>query len=452
MHAAEEAYRRPRQQSALLYERARRVIPGGVSHTVRYYPPYPAFMERAQGGRIWDVDGNSYLDLWMGHYTHILGHAPDCILEPLRQALGRGLNWGHANEHAVELAELIRELLPSAQMARFCCSGTEATMFAARLARGFTRRRMILKMRGSWHGPSSDLAVAITFPFEEPESTGIPPETQQFTATLPFNETEETLKIIDRHAADLAAVILDPIVGASGFLPPQRGYLEALRQATRACGALLIFDEIITGFRVGLGGAQGVFGVTPDLTTLGKIAGGGMPIGVVCGRADIMEASTPILQPRKQTPLLIGGGTFSDNHLSMVSGLAMLRHLRRHADTLYPRLAAAGERLRRGIEQAMAESGIVAQCTGYGSLVGVNFPRIYDLTLDTPWKVHAMTYNAAYGDELRLRLMEHGVFTVHGGGALCTEHGDSDLEAITEAYRLAGREMVRAGTCVAQPR
>ena len=452
MSSAEEMYGQSRARSADLYERARQVMPGGVSHTVRYYPPFPAFIKRAKGGRIWDVDGNSYLDLWMGHYTHILGHAPDCVMEALRNALDDGLNWGHVNEHAVELAELICELVPSAEMVRFCCSGTEATMFAMRLARGYTNKRTILKVQGSWHGPSTELAMAITYPFEEPETTGIPSEAQQFSGAIPFNDEKEAAKIIARHEDDLAAVIIDPIVGVSGFLPPQPSYLKMLRDETRACGALLIFDEIITGFRVALGGAQEAFGVLPDLTTMGKVAGGGMPIGLLCGRANILEASTPIGKEPGQPSVLIGGGTFSGNHLSMVSGLAMLRYLRDHAALIYPQLADRGEGLRRGIEQAMAESGIVAQCTGYGSLVGVNFPRVYDISLNTPWKVHAMTHNAVYGDEMKRRLMNHGVFTVHNGGGLCAAHGSDDVDAVIEAYRLVGREMVEAGFSVAQRR
>ncbi|MCJ7641595.1 MAG: aminotransferase class III-fold pyridoxal phosphate-dependent enzyme, partial [Desulfobacterales bacterium] len=214
-----DTYRQKTPLSENLFKRSREVMPGGVSHNVHYFPPYPFFLKEAKGSKIRDVDGNEYIDLWMGHYTHILGHHSEIIVEAIEQRLKEGIHWGIVFEKQVEWAELIRELIPCAEMVRFCCSGTESTMYAVRLARAFTRKNTILKIAGGWHGANSDLSVGIKMPYEKEESLGLLPELQRYTKTILFNDLPKTLEMIHQNRNDLAGVILEPIVGEGGFIP-----------------------------------------------------------------------------------------------------------------------------------------------------------------------------------------------------------------------------------------
>ncbi|TET60535.1 aminotransferase class III-fold pyridoxal phosphate-dependent enzyme, partial [Candidatus Aerophobetes bacterium] len=266
-------YRTRTPESEKLFERAKKVMAGGVCHNIRYFPPYPFYIKEARGSKVWDVDGNEYIDLWMAHYEAILGHSPEIIVNEVSRILSKGMHWGLVNEYQVELAELICQVVPSAEKVRFCCSGTEATMYAVRLARAFTGKSVILKVEGGWHGANTDLSVAIHSPYEEKESAGLLPEVSRYTKSIPFNDVEGSLRIMRQNAENLAAVLIEPVPG-QGYVPAESGYLEALREEARKLDALLIFDEVIDGFRLSLGGAQEKYGITPDLTTLGKILGG----------------------------------------------------------------------------------------------------------------------------------------------------------------------------------
>src|SRR4030066_988294 len=270
-----DLYRQKTQLSEKLFKRSKGVMPGGISHNIHYFPPYPFFLKEAKGSKIRDVDGNEYIDLWMGHYTHILGHHSEIILEAIEQQLKKGIHWGIVFEKQVEWAELIRELIPCAEMVRFCCSGTEATMYAVRLARAFTGKNTILKMGGGWHGANPDLTLAIKWPFDESESLGLEPELTQHTKYLSFNDVEGSLNVIHRSKEDLAGIIFEAVIGEGGFVPPTEEYIRMLRSETEKCGALLILDEVISGFRLALGGAQERFKISSDLATLGKVTGGG---------------------------------------------------------------------------------------------------------------------------------------------------------------------------------
>ena len=256
-----DRYRDLSAQSQALFRRAERVMPGGIGHSFRYHWPYPVYAVRAKGSKFWDVDGNEYVDLWMAHYARITGHAPDFIIDELARKLSDGIHVGIVNEYEVEFAEMLCEIVRSAEKVRFCCTGTEATMYAVRLARGYTDRKMILKIEGGWHGPNPDLMHKINIPLESAESLGLLPEISEYTKTLPFNDIEGAMRVIDETADDLAGVIIEPIPG-TGFIPPDPRYLKALREETSKVGALLIFDEIITGFRLSLGGGQEEFGIT----------------------------------------------------------------------------------------------------------------------------------------------------------------------------------------------
>ncbi len=224
----EKNYEQKTRRSRALFERAGRLIPGGVCHAIRYFHPYPFFAERASGPRIWDVDGNEYVDFWMGHGALILGHNPPNVVEALREQLGFGCQWGTVNELELDLAEMVVRLVPSAEMVRFCNTGAEATMYACRLARGYTGRETIAKMEGGWHGFNSDLLYYVHGPFEAPESLGLVPARDKIVP-LPFNDTEETLARLQEYKDDLAAVIVEPVLGSGGFLPADRQYLQALR-------------------------------------------------------------------------------------------------------------------------------------------------------------------------------------------------------------------------------
>ncbi len=267
---------------------------------------------------MWDVDGNEYIDLWMGHYALILGHRSKVSREALKEAADLGTHWGTLHEHEIKFGELIQEVVPCAEKMVFGVSGTEATMYAVRLARAFTGRRTILKIAGGWHGASSDLAWAIHSPFEKPESSGIIPELGNYVKPLLFNDIEASCKVIRDVKEDLAAVIVEPVVGGGGMIPADKEYLQVLREETSRWGALLIFDEVITGFRLALGGAQEFYGIKPDLATLGKVCGGGANLGIIAGRADVLALCDPTLKREKGQGVLLGGGTFSCTPLTMV--------------------------------------------------------------------------------------------------------------------------------------
>src|SRR4030043_1764879 len=384
-----DAYRQKTPLSENLFERSKKVMPGGISHNVHYFPPYPFFVKKGKGSKIWDVDGNEYVGLWMGHYTHILGHPPGVIVEAVQRQAKEGIHWGIVFEKQVAWAELIRDLVPCAEMVRFCCSGTEATMYAVRLARAYTGKKIILKMAGGWHGASSDLSFGIKMPYDKEESLGLFPELQQNTKVIYFNDIQKSLEVIQQTKKNLAGIILEPAMGEGGFVPATNDYLKMLRSETERLGALLIFDEVITGFRVALGGAQGRFGILPDLTTLGKITGGGFPVGALVGEREILERTSPELKGNKWERILIGGGTFSSHPFTAAAGLAMLGYLKDHSEEVYPLLEAKGKKVREGVQESLLREGVDAVVTGIGSLFQTHFPLQKGVALNSP---HSLTH------------------------------------------------------------
>jgi len=432
-------------KSRKLYDEARKFMPGGVCHNLRYFPPHPLYISRADGSRVWDVDGNEYIDLWMGHLALILGHRPSIMNKALEDVERAGAHWGIVNEYQVELARLICEMVPCAEKMRFCVSGTEANMYAVRLARGFTGRRTIIKMEGGWHGGSTDLTSAITAPFDKPESAGIPSEMARLTRAITFNDVDGALETIHDCGDDLAAVILEPVMGAGGAIPAEKEFLEVLRKETSRTGALLIFDEVITGFRLAPGGAGEHYGIVPDIATLGKIAGGGSNIGIIAGRADILELCDPSISRRKGEAVLVGGGTFSATPMSMISGLALLGHLRDHAQEIYPALNEKGGRLREGIEEAFQRIGFQGRTIGIASLCGIYLPKDAGVVIRNAGDMHTMTDVGRMEHEFRIRLLNNGIYTVHGGGALSMAHSDEDIETIIHAVENVAKEMINRG-------
>jgi glutamate-1-semialdehyde 2,1-aminomutase len=436
-----ETYRRMTPESEALHRAASDLFPGGICHNLRSFQPHPVYPAAASGPRFTDVDGNTYLDLWMGHYALILGHAAPDVREALARALEGGLHWGMPSPVQVELADRIRRLAPSMEEMRFCTTGTEATMYAVRLARGFTGRPWVLKAEGGWHGASTDLSYSVKPPFQGAEGPGLPAAREQGVDLIPFNDVEGSLRVLERHRGSLAGIIVEPMLGAGGFIPARAEYLSFLREVCDDEEAVLIFDEIITGFRFRCGTLADRYGVRPDLTTLGKIVGGGMPIGVYGGRREILEAANPRTARAPDRPVLVGGGTFSCSPLSMVAGLATMDRLEAGGRELYEDLDRRGEALRRGIEARFAAAGLPAACTGAGSLAMTHLLRGDDRRIESAADVATKTRTEVKDRELRIALLNRGVFAVHGGGALSTAHGDAEVAEILEAYERAASDL-----------
>lgn len=435
-----DTYRQLYPQSGRLHERALSVMPGGVSHNLRSHAPHPFYPESVKGARIRTVEGREILDLWMGHYAMILGHAPAEVAAATTDAITRGWHWGIPCEAQVVLAEKLKEAVPVMSQMRFCSTGTEATMYAVRLARAFTQKPWVLKVAGGWHGASTDLSYSVKSPFEGPEGPGLLDPEAQGVGRLQFNDVEASARVIEHYKGNFAAIIVEPMIGAGGFLPPKPGYLEFLRKACDENGAVLIFDEIITGFRFRYGSLGDQYGVRPDLTTFGKIVGGGFPLGVYGGREEIMA----LCDPRKKgpgRPVLVGGGTFSCNPVTMAAGIAVLGALEKAAPTLYPALAERGERMRNEVPGRLAASGLRVATTGMGSLFMTHLLKGDDAIIESPNDVAAKTRGEFADKEMKAALLNHGVYAVHGGGSLSKEHEEAELDAILEAYGRAGEEL-----------
>jgi glutamate-1-semialdehyde 2,1-aminomutase len=357
-------------RSRALHEEALAVMPGGNSRTTTFFDPYPFYIQRGQGAHIWDADETDRLDL-NGNYTSlILGHAHPDVVKAVQQAAEHGLSFPGPTEHEVRLAELLKRRVPSVESVRFTNSGTEATMNAVRLARAFTGRPKLAKFEGAYHGTHDWVMVSVSGdpkaggsrkrPKSVAWSAGLPPAVLKHVVVLPWNDAEACEQIIEAEAAQLACLIVDPLMCNAGLLPPADGFLQRLRAITGRHGILLIFDEVIS-FRVGWGGAQERFGVRPDLTTFGKIIGGGLPVGAFGGRSDIMN----FYDPRKGGARISHGGTFNANPVTMAAGVATLGALTPEA---YARLDALGERLRGGVTRLLAATRRKGQVTGAGSL------------------------------------------------------------------------------------
>ncbi|HYR43343.1 MAG TPA: glutamate-1-semialdehyde 2,1-aminomutase [Terriglobia bacterium] len=352
-------------RSEELFRRAQEVIPGGVNSPVRAFRAVggqPLFIQRGQGSHIWDAEGREYVDYVGSWGPLIFGHRPPEVLNALEEVLRIGTSFGAPTEREVELAELLTKLLPSVEKVRLVNSGTEATMSAIRLARGFTGRDRIVKFDGCYHGHGDSLLVKAgsgVATLGLPDSPGIPGSLAELTTVLPFNNFDALKSEFERHGKDFACVIVEPVAGNMGCVPPRGGYLELLRDLTRRSGTILIFDEVMTGFRIAPGGAQQRYGIQPDLTTMGKIIGGGLPVGAYGGRAEIMNRIAPA-GPVYQA------GTLSGNPLAVAAGLATLRRLEK--ENPYGELESLGARLERGLIEAAAGSGVPARLNRVGSM------------------------------------------------------------------------------------
>jgi len=357
-------------KSSELFSKAKNVLPGGVNSPVRAFKSVdmdPVYIKSAKGCKITDVAGKEYIDYVASWGPMIVGHANEEVLEAIISTAKNGTSFGAPTEIETELAELVINAVPSIEMVRMVNSGTEATMSAIRLARGYTGRDKILKFEGCYHGHGDSLLVKAGSGVETlglPDSPGVPADLAKLTITAPFNDLDAVEKIFSEHEKDIACLILEPIVGNMGVLPPNDGFLQGLRKLCDKYGALLIFDEVMTGFRVALGGAQERFGVTPDLTTLGKIIGGGLPVGAYGGKREIMEKVAPV-GPIYQA------GTLSGNPLAMAAGIATLKILMREGT--YEKLEKSSARLGAGLKKAAEGAGIETSHNRVGSMLSMFF-------------------------------------------------------------------------------
>lgn len=381
-------------RSENMFEEAKKIMPGGVNSPVRAYQAVhrsPLFIDHAKGSKIVDVDGKEYIDYVCSWGPGILGHADDRVIKAVQDACAKGLTFGAPTEKETILAEMVQEIMPSMEMMRLVNSGTEAVMSAIRVARGYTGRDKIVKFRGCYHGHSDGLLVkagsgALTQAV--PDSLGVPADYTKNTLVAEYNDINSVKQLFEQYGKEIATVVVEPVAANMGVVPPKQGFLEELREITKQYGALLIFDEVITGFRLSLGGAQEYYGITPDLTTLGKIIGGGMPMAAYGGRREIMEKVAPL-----------GGvyqaGTLSGNPIATTAGITTLRILKENADHIYPQIADATRQLADAARDTFGDS---VQVNQVGSLMSVFFTKEpvvdYNSATSADTEAYAAYFNA----------------------------------------------------------
>jgi glutamate-1-semialdehyde-2,1-aminomutase len=413
-------------RSEELFKEAQNYLPGGVDSPVRAYKPFPFFAKEANGSKIVDVDGNSYIDYCLAYGPLVLGHAHPKIMSEVAKQLKIGSAYGVPTENEIKLAKLVIKKVPCAEMVRFVNSGTEATMSAIRLARAATGKKKIIKFEGSYHGAhdyvlvkSGSGAVGL------PDSPGVPEDTTKNTVLIPFNDKKAVTDLIEKERNDIAAIIVEPIMGNVGFIPPKGDYLKFLRKITAENNIILIFDEVITGFRIAEGGAQEYFGVTPDLVTFGKILGGGFPIGALAGKKELMKMIAP-------SGTVYQAGTFNGNPISITAGLAMLKQLN---SDFYTESNKKGTILRTGIQDILNDNNLNYNIVGLSSMFQLYFTdkEVYD-------------YNSAKSADTEKfnhyfhTLLKNGVFIPPSQFECCfisSMHDDEDLQKTMEAVAKA---------------
>jgi glutamate-1-semialdehyde 2,1-aminomutase len=449
-----EAYTRYSPKSKALNEQAKKVLIDGGNHTLRLVQPFPPRIVSAQGAWLQDEDGHKILDFWQGHLANILGHNPKVVTSELARGFENrfGLQTGFTDRLQVEAAEILCQRT-GAERVRFTTSGTLATMYATMLSRAFTGRKLVMKVGGGWHGGQPWALKGISFysgtaggGFQKVESEGIPASITDQVIVSALNDPDRLRDHFRQYGDRLACFIVEPFIGVGGFKAASREYIEAARELTRHYGAVLIFDEVIAGFRFRAGNTGALYGVQPDLATFGKIIGGGMPVAAVAGRADIMALVGRAGGPRVK----FSGGTYSGHPSSMLAAKTLMTHLVAHEGEIYPRLAQLGERTRQTITEAFVSEGIPVHCTGHAdgvlpgsSMFMMHFPYQAEALLNQPedWFDPSICDVALTHHVLDLALLLEDVFMLHSHGAASVAHTEADIDFLGAACRRVARRI-----------
>jgi len=418
-------YKKKTYNSAKLFEKSKKFHINGVSHNIRFFEPYPFVTKSAKGKFLQDVDSNKYVDYWMGHWSLILGHAPEVIKKSVQKQLSTGWMYGTVNKMTLELSEIIQKSVPVCEKIRYVTSGTEATMYAVRLARSVTGKKTIAKIDGGWHGYTSDLLRTVNWPFDVSESSGLVDE--KHVVSLPLNDLEKSLEILKSVKNDLAGTIIEPVLGGGGCIPADKDYLKGIQEFVRKNNSLFILDEIVTGFRFRFGCLYPTMNLDPDIVTLGKIVGGGFPIGVIGGKNEIMQHADTSKHTKSERAY-IGGGTFSANPATMIAGQNTLLTLKKNP--VYSKINNLGEKAKKQLGKVFDDKVIV---TGKGSLFMTHF-------VDNEISEIKNSSDAAKCDAKLLHryhfemIARDGIFFLPGKlGAISNAHSDSDIKKMIES-------------------
>ena len=419
-------YKKNTKKSAKLFSKSLKLHVNGVSHNIRFFEPYPFVVKQSKGKNLIDVDSNKYTDYWMGHWSLILGHAPDQIKQSLKKQIGKGWMYGTVNEQTIKLSELVSKAVPVAEKIRYVTSGTEATMYAVRIARSVTGRKVIAKIDGGWHGYTSDLLKSVNWPFDESESSGI--INDEKIISVPYNDLENSLKILQKYSNDLAGIIVEPVLGGGGCIPATQEYLKGMQEFAQKNNSLFILDEIVTGFRFRYGCIYPTMKLDPDIVTLGKIVGGGMAIGIMCGKKEIMEHADTT-DKKKSERSYVGGGTFSANPASMTAGFATLNYLKSKKST-YSKINSLGDFARRELTKIFDGKVIV---TGRGSMFMTHFLKDGITQINNASDAALCDSNMLQKYHFKL-IAKDGIFFLPGKlGALSEAHKKEDIKKIISA-------------------
>jgi len=437
-------YRNNHKKSEQFFKKACRYQIRGGSHNLRLFSPFPFYVQECSGSKIKDIDGHTYIDFWQGHFANILGHNPQFVIKTLVEYFkkGQGLATGFPDPHQADLAELILTQLKTDKI-RFTTSGTLASMYGVMLAKAFTNRKLVMKVGGGWHGAQPYLLKGISVydqGFNRIESAGLPDEIEAMIIITRFNDKEDLEEKFRVFGDQIACLIIEPFLGAGGFIFADQGYLQKARELTSQYGSILIFDEVVSGFRFHPGGVQTLYGIQPDLTILGKAIGGGMPVSAVAGRQEIMALCSPNIKIKGKVKF--EGGTFSAHPASMLAGATFLKYLIIHASEIYPRLGQMGDMLRTEIEKIFSHYGFNVKCTGYGlpiikhsSCVGVQFLRreIGQVKYaDQVWNPE-ITDIEMREKLFKLTMLEEGFNIFHGYGAVSGAHTEEEIQFSIDA-------------------
>jgi glutamate-1-semialdehyde 2,1-aminomutase len=446
-----ESYKQTHRKSEARFEKASQHQIRGGSHNLRLFAPFPFYDVKCSGSRVTDIDGNTYIDFWQGHFANVLGHNPQPVCDALAPYFqrGQGLVTGFPGTYQNELAELLLGRINQEKI-RFTTSGTLASMYAIMLARAFTQRDLVMKAGGGWHGAQPYALKGISTydrGLNQIESAGLPSEADAMIIVTKFNHIEDLIGKFDEYGERIACLIVEPIVGAGGLIFGQKAYIQKARELTNEYGALLIIDEVVSGFRFHAGGLFILYDVKPDLSVFGKAIGGGMPVSAVAGRSDILALLAPEAPADKK--VRFDGGTFSAHPACMLSGITFVRYLIAHEAEIYPRIGRLGAKVRKDIEEIFTRYGFNVKCTGDGSpvtenssFVGVHFLKegVDRVTSpDDAWNPEVSDFEIRE-KIFKLAMLVEGFNVFHGYGAISAAHSESDIQASIDAVERIARK------------